>query len=319
MAFNVKAAGQALSSKTRKIIEAGSKPLPAGATSRSARHRKTPLNSTRSERHTVDKPQYSTRSERHNIGNPSYSSRSERHGKKLSPKRSERYARTSLSEVFGGLANKAVETPGNIGSASANRTVSSASKVAGKQTGGKKKSKATLKREEKKVAENRSLLLNMEHFDDDEKGKHLWETTKTLVGSAHGNLSNIENLKKAGKGTLQASAASTAAHGGLAALQGEDPWEAAKTGAFRGAIGGGMYQYAKAATGAKSRLPGMKGIKDNFKQMGVGARDTYRAHNWNANIDMRESGNISPQLKTVLRQNQRNKMTGGIFGLKTHD
>ena len=141
---------------------------------------------------------------------------------------------------------------------------------------------------------------------------------KTANSSFLGNMRIKENRKMAGRGIVKSTAASAAAHGGLAYLQGEDPWEAAKTGAIRGALVGGGYQYAKAATGAKSNLKGIKGIKDNLRQIGTGGRDIVRAHSITGNLDMKKDiRNISPQLKRVLQQKERNEMTGGLFGLKT--
>lgn len=123
-------------------------------------------------------------------------------------------------------------------------------------------------------------------------------TLGTMGRSAVGNLSQKGNLKKAGIGVVQSSAASAGVHGGLAALQGEDPWEAAKTGAIRGAMIGGGYQGLKAATHSNKGS-----IWGNVKNMSATTQQTYRAHTTAGNTAMRQE-KVSGSLKKVLLTNK---------------
>jgi len=136
-------------------------------------------------------------------------------------------------------------------------------------------------------------------------------TAKTLYGSARTNLGEPGSLKRAGIGVVQSSAASAAVSGGMAALQGNDPWEAAKSGAFKGAIGGVGYQGLKAATHAQTGS-----IKGNLKHIASTTKQTYQAHTMAGNAAMRSSKNgVSNQLKRVLDANQASRQTESIFGL----
>ncbi|MES9681840.1 hypothetical protein ABWK22_02745 [Gottfriedia acidiceleris] len=133
-------------------------------------------------------------------------------------------------------------------------------------------------------------------------------TLGVLAGSAASNLRKSGNLKKAAIGTLQSSVASAGVSAGLAAVQGNDPWEAAKTGAVRGAMAGVGYQGLKAATHANKGS-----IKGNLKHMASTSKQVYQAHTVKGNAAMRQNG-VSPQLKRVLHNNQMARQTEGIFG-----
>lgn len=133
-------------------------------------------------------------------------------------------------------------------------------------------------------------------------------TANTLYGSALQNLKTEGNLRRAGIGTLQSAAASAGVHGGLAFLQGEDPWEAAKTGAVRGAFAGAGYQGLKAATHAKTGS-----IKGNLKHIASTTKQTYKAHTVAGNAAMKQGG-VSNQLARVLQANEMSRQTSGIFG-----
>lgn len=145
--------------------------------------------------------------------------------------------------------------------------------------------------------------------------KKTLRAAKTFNGSFLGHIKDEENLKTIGKRVLQSTAGSAAAHGGLAALQGDDPWEAAKTGALRGAFAGAGYQYLRAGAGVNSMQKGFKGFKENVGTVYKAGRDTLRAHSITGNRELRQK--MSPYLKQVLDQNARNEMTGGLLGLKT--
>jgi len=104
-----------------------------------------------------------------------------------------------------------------------------------------------------------------------------------------------ENLKAAGVQVAKSAAVSAAAHGGLAALEGEDAWEAAKKGAFRGALGAGLYQGAKGATGANAGS-----IWGNIKQIGRTTQDMYNATTVAGREALRK-GNMSGSLATLMQ------------------
>lgn len=133
-------------------------------------------------------------------------------------------------------------------------------------------------------------------------------SASVLGSSALSNLRTAGNLKKAGIGTLQSSVASAGIHGGLAYIQGDDPWEAAKTGAVRGALAGAGYQGLKAATHANAGS-----IKGNIKHMASTTKQTYKAHTAAGNASMRQNG-VSNQLARVLDNNRMARQTEGIFG-----
>lgn len=100
--------------------------------------------------------------------------------------------------------------------------------------------------------------------------------------------------KSAYKGTFQAAAASAAGHAGIAALNGDDPWEAAKTGAVRGAKVGGGYQILKGATGANAGS-----IWGNVKHINATTKDLYRATTVKGREQLRKEG-VSGSLSTLL-------------------
>lgn len=128
-------------------------------------------------------------------------------------------------------------------------------------------------------------------------------TASTLFNSGADYLGRDGNLKKAGIGVLQSSAVSAAGHGALAAAQGDDPWEAAKTGALRGAVVGAGYQGMKAAT----QLDKHQGYFNNLKHMGRNVYDVGRAHTVSGNSAIRKEG-VSKPLENILRANQLNSM-----------
>ncbi|WP_263117460.1 hypothetical protein [Bacillus subtilis] len=134
-------------------------------------------------------------------------------------------------------------------------------------------------------------------------------TGRTLANSAYSNLSEPGNLKNAGKRIVQTAALGAGSSAGIAYLQGDDPWQAAKTGAFRGAMAGAGYQGLKAATHTERSL-----LKGGAKDIAKGVRDTFRAHTNTGNAALRQSG-MSNQLKRVLEANQSVRMGESIFGL----
>lgn len=142
------------------------------------------------------------------------------------------------------------------------------------------------------------------------------KTGKTLLGSMVNNLGEKGALKRAGIGAFQSAGVWGTASAGIAYLQGEDPWEAAKTGAVRGAMAGAGYQGLKAAAHANSTQKGIKGVLDNTKQIGRGVRDTYSVHTPRGNAAMRQNG-MSDQLKTIMRANELSKTSisaNGLYG-----
>lgn len=130
----------------------------------------------------------------------------------------------------------------------------------------------------------------------------LGTTAKTLINSASYNLAQEGNLKKAGIGIVQSSVAGAAFSGGMGYLQGDDPWEAAKTGAFRGALAGVGYQGFKAATHANAGS-----IRGNIKQMSSTSRQVYKAHTVAGQEAIKKNG-MSRQLKTVLEANRNSQL-----------
>ncbi|HDR4737019.1 TPA: hypothetical protein QCR36_004073 [Bacillus cereus] len=133
-------------------------------------------------------------------------------------------------------------------------------------------------------------------------------SAKTLLGSGMENLRAEGNLRRAGIGAFQSSVTSAAVHGGIGYLQGDDPWEAAKTGAIRGAFAGAGYQGLKAATHANKGS-----IRGNLKHIGSTTKQVYQAHTPAGNATMRQNG-VSNQLKRVLEANQMTQRTNSIFG-----
>lgn len=127
-------------------------------------------------------------------------------------------------------------------------------------------------------------------------------TASTLFGSAVTNLSKEGALGHAGKQVVKSAAVGAGFQGGLAALQGDDPWEAAKKGAFQGAMVGAGYQGLKAATHANA-----SSIRGNLKHMGSTVADTYRAHSSAGQTYMRQNG-VSDQLKRVLDANRMSRV-----------
>jgi hypothetical protein len=129
-------------------------------------------------------------------------------------------------------------------------------------------------------------------------------TAGTLTNSMFKSLSEKGALGKAFKGSVQASAFGAATQGTLSYLQGDDPWEGAKTGAIRGAMIGAGYQGLKAATHARSAGKGITGMKSNMKQIGRGLKSTYSAHTVEGQAAIRQNGQMSNQLKRILMANK---------------
>ncbi|UOE58098.1 hypothetical protein [Cytobacillus oceanisediminis] len=126
----------------------------------------------------------------------------------------------------------------------------------------------------------------------------LGATGSTLLGSGAQYFSREGSIKSALKGTVASSAVSAGAHGGIAALQGEDPWEAAKTGALRGAMAGAGYHGLKGATWADAGS-----IRGNLKAIGQGVKQTHMTHSVKGQLALRDKG-ISRQLEQIMRANQ---------------
>lgn len=101
-------------------------------------------------------------------------------------------------------------------------------------------------------------------------------------------------VKPALQGVVQSVAAHATLSGGLAALQGDDVWEAAKTGAFRGALMGTGYQSLKFATKANKET-----VRGNLKHIAKTSKSA-----------------VSTQLKTVLRHKRMTEKTKAAFGHK---
>ncbi|MGH1263317.1 hypothetical protein ACQVWE_13530 [Bacillus cereus] len=133
-------------------------------------------------------------------------------------------------------------------------------------------------------------------------------TAKTLFGSGMENLRAEGNLRRAGIGTFQTSVASAAVSGGIGYLQGDDPWEAAKTGAIRGAFAGAGYQGFKAATHANKGS-----IKGNLKHIGSTTKQVYQAHTPAGHASLKQNG-MSNQLRRVLEAKQMDQTTSRIYG-----
>lgn len=170
------------------------------------------------------------------------------------------------------------------------------------------------KREAERIASSQAFLDGA----NQQKGllPTVAKTSKTLLGSMVNNLSEEGALKRAGIGIFQSAGVGGVTSAGMAYLQGEDPWEAAKTGMFKGAMVGAGYQGLKAATHASSTKKGIKGIMDNTKQIGRGVRDTYSVHTVRGNAAMRQNG-MSDQLKTIMRANELSKTSiaaNGLYG-----
>lgn len=134
-------------------------------------------------------------------------------------------------------------------------------------------------------------------------------TGTTLFRSAVGNLSAKGNLATAGKKVVQSATVGAASSAGLAYLQGDDPWQAAKGGAFKGALVGASYQGLKAATHTPQAI-----FKGGATNIGRTVADTYKAHTSAGQAAFRQNG-MSSQLQRVLQTNQSVRMNQSIFGL----
>jgi hypothetical protein len=103
-----------------------------------------------------------------------------------------------------------------------------------------------------------------------------------------------EGIKHAWQKTVQSAAIGGVIDASIGALQGEDPWQAAKAGIFQGAALGIGHQSLRFATNANRKT-----FKGNMKHI---ASTGYKG--------------MSRQLKTVLQQKKMAQMTKGTFGLK---
>ncbi|MBG0967665.1 hypothetical protein [Bacillus sp. SRB3LM] len=133
-------------------------------------------------------------------------------------------------------------------------------------------------------------------------------TAKTLLGSGIEGFKQEGALRKAGIGAFQSSVTSAAVHGGIGYLQGDDPWEAAKTGAIRGAFAGAGYQGLKVATKANAGS-----IKGNLKHIGSMTNQVYKAHTPAGHASLQKNG-MSNQLRRVLEAKQMDQSLSKIYG-----
>lgn len=144
-----------------------------------------------------------------------------------------------------------------------------------------------------------SNLGNLDELGIDGGFKGVGVTAKSLFTGAknhfHDPTLGAERRKAAFKGTFQAAAVSAGGHAGLALLSGDDPWEAAKTGAFRGALAGAGYQSLKGATGANT-----ESIWGNMKHIGATTKDLYSATTIKGREQLRKEG-MSNSLSNLLR------------------
>lgn len=123
-------------------------------------------------------------------------------------------------------------------------------------------------------------------------------TGKTLLSGAKKHFldptEGAARRKSAYRGTFQAAAVSAAGHAGVAAINGDDPWEAAKTGFVRGAAAGGTYQSLKGVTGANA-----KSVWGNMKHINTKTKELYSATTVKGRDQLRKEG-ASGALSTLL-------------------
>src|SRR5699024_2488301 len=103
--------------------------------------------------------------------------------------------------------------------------------------------------------------------------KTIGATAKTVLGSGIDHFSKEGNVKKAFKGVVKSTALNATVSGGMAAMQGEDPWDAAKSGAVRGAFLGTGYMGLKGSLASSKKLG-----KGGTREMAGTLRDVYRSH-----------------------------------------
>lgn len=131
-------------------------------------------------------------------------------------------------------------------------------------------------------------------------GKMLWNSARTEFAK-EGAVKNVL------KGTVKAGALDAGISGGLAALQGEDVWDAAKGGFMQGAKYGAGYMGLKTTVGATSKF-GRGGLKETA----TGIRDTFRSTRASGQEMIRREG-VSNSLFNVLRNNQQVNNAKQIF------
>ncbi|MGL4820581.1 MAG: hypothetical protein ACRC5C_11470 [Bacilli bacterium] len=245
----------------------------------------------------------------HGINEPQMTGRTlpegtvDRHGRSLNNPQSVPYrgvtdpqlAELNVNRVYGGASqyesvNSAITKPiikskknqgGNAGSSS---TVSANSPLPQDHPA---RVASDMKTIEAAIAQDKNFYSS---GDRNYKGK-TWETVKTMGKGVADYLS--EDPGGIAKGVFKSAAISAAGHAGVAALEGRDPYEAAKTGAFRGAVAGAGYQAFKGATGVRGQ--GMGNIMGNIKQGSRNVKDVYNLHG-----TMGDQG-VSPALRTLLK------------------
>lgn len=129
---------------------------------------------------------------------------------------------------------------------------------------------------------------------------------KTTMRSGMQHFSDAGNRSEAYRGIAKSTAANATLSGGVAAIQGEDMWEGAKSGAMRGAMMGTGYMGMKGAMGTQAKFG-----KGGMKEMGSTMKGTYAAHTAKGQSHFRDEG-ISKPLKSVL-QNNKNASTAEAF------
>lgn len=130
-----------------------------------------------------------------------------------------------------------------------------------------------------------------------------FSTGKGIFRSGMRHFSSMDNVKTAAKGVVKSSAADGAIHAGIAAVTGDDPWEAAKSGAVQGAFLGAGYMGMKGALGVEKKFG-----RGGMKQMGQ-----HIAGRYNVNKEM---SNISKPLQVKLQNDRFSEMARSIYDLK---
>lgn len=133
-------------------------------------------------------------------------------------------------------------------------------------------------------------------------------TAKTVLGSGIDHFSKEGNVKNAFKGVVKSTALNATVSGGMAAMQGEDPWDAAKSGAVRGAFLGAGYMGLKGSLASSKKLG-----KGGTREMASTVRDVYRSHTLEGQKQLRRDG-LSRPLKQVLEQNKRTERASNFYG-----
>lgn len=135
-------------------------------------------------------------------------------------------------------------------------------------------------------------------------------TAKTVFNSGKAHFSQPGTIGTAGKGIAKSMGANAAISGGLAAVQGDDIWDAAKSGAVRGAAMGAGYMGAKGAMGTTAKF-GKGGMKDTARTMNQAYKSTTVA----GQQAMRSGQSpMSNQLKKVLENNRMSDFASQTMG-----